>query len=186
MEINIIHLPHRLDRMVLLTEELANQRIENFKIWRGFYDEIVPAKGISRSHKQIVRYAQKNKFEEILIAEDDFKFTDKGAFQYFLDKKPEDFDLYLASVYFGNINSNNTIEDFCGLTFYIISARFYNTFLNIPEYDNLDRLLSKLGKYIVCNPFTVIQHNGYSDNQKSCCNYDALLSNRLLFKQNSS
>jgi hypothetical protein len=179
--VNIIHLQHRADRMELLLDQLEQQNIKNYKIWNGIVNPKIIAKGISQAHKQIVRFAKENQLPEILIAEDDLKFTTKNAFSFFLKNKPSDFDIYLASIYLGEIKEDNTVDDFSGLTFYIIREDYYDTFLSTPEHDNLDRLIKYTGKFIVCNPFTVIQQNGFSDNVGMYCNYDALLSGRKLF-----
>ena len=181
MQINIIHLPERVDRLKLLKKELKWQGILDFKIWPGIVDDSIPVRGISKAHKQIVKYANDNELPEVLIAEDDLKFTSIGAFEFFLKGRPSDSDIYLSSIYYGLIAEDNSVNDFSGLTFYIVNQSFYNKFLEIPEHDNLDRLLSKKGKFIVCNPFTVIQHNGFSDNTKRYCNYDIYLTGRKLF-----
>ncbi len=179
---NIIHLPHRKDRMKSLLNQLELQHITNYTIWNGVINPQNIAKGISQSHKRIIRYAKENQLSEVLIAEDDLKFTAKGAFNFFIKNKPADFDLYLASIYFGEIRKDNTVEDFSGLTFYIVNERYYDTFLSIPEHDNIDRLFKFTGKFIVCNPFTVVQQNGFSDNVNMNCNYDSFLSGRKLFE----
>ncbi len=182
MQLNIIHLPQRRDRWQILMKELYQQGIANYKVWDGILDTHNTAKGISKSHKQIVKYAKYNNLPEVLIAEDDLKFTDKEAFKFYLHRKPIDYDLYLGSIYLGELAQDNTVRDFSGLIFYTVNQRFYETFLSIPEHDNLDRLLRNTGKFIVCNPFTVIQHNGVSDNAKQYCNYDHYLEGRILFK----
>jgi hypothetical protein len=181
MQLHIIHLPQRNDRLKLLKVELQGQNIIDYRIWEGIVDKNIPAKGISQAHKQIVRYAKENQLPEVLIAEDDLKFTAKGAFNFFLKTKPNDFDLYLASIYFGKIKSDNTVDDFSGLTFYVVKEKFYDILLSRPEHDNLDRMMKNTGKFIVCNPFTVIQQNGFSDNVSSLCNYDSFLLGRELF-----
>lgn len=182
MTINIIHLSNRIDREKLFKEELANQNICDFRIWEGIIYPKISSRGISKAHKQIVQYASDNCLQEVLIAEDDFKFTSKGAFEFFLRNKPIDFDIYLGGIYFGELNDENIVKDFSGLTFYIINRRFFKTFLSIPEHINLDRGLNNKGRFIVCNPFTVIQSNGFSDNVKRYCNYDSYLLGRSLFK----
>lgn len=164
-----------------LLDQLDQQNITNYKIWNGIVNPNLPAKGISQAHKQIVRHAKENQLAEVLIAEDDLKFTAKGAFNFFLETKPNDFDLYLASIYIGEIKQDNTVDNFSGLTFYIVKEKYYDTFLSTPEHDNLDRLIKYTGRFIVCNPFTVIQQNGFSDNVGIYCNYDAFLSGRKLF-----
>ena len=182
MQLNIIHLLHRKDRLLLLHQQLQEQNITNYKIWNGIEINSTPQKNISQAHKQIVRYAQQHNLPQVLIAEDDLRFTDKGAFQFFLKNKPIDFDIYLASIYYGKIKKDNTVKDFSGTTFYILNQSFYSTFLSVDEDMHLDRSLNNLGKYVVCNPFTVIQHNGYSDNLKRNCNYDLILADKDLFK----
>lgn len=181
MQVHIIHLPHRLDRWITLEKELYHQNITDIKIWHGIVDANIVAKGISQAHKQIVRYAQDQKLPEVLIAEDDLKFTSKGAYDFFISNKPSDYDLYLASIYFGVVKNDNSVDDFSGLTFYMVNERFYQRFLSAPEYDNLDRSLRGTGKFIVCDPFTVIQYDGFSDNLKENTNYYCYLKNKRMF-----
>ncbi|CAN5552586.1 hypothetical protein BH10BAC2_BH10BAC2_40690 [soil metagenome] len=183
MTINIIHLRHREDRMNLLLDELKQQGITDYRIWDGIINNSIIPRGISQAHKQIVRYAEENSLSEILIAEDDLKFTGRGSFDFFLKNKPQDFDLYLASIYYGKLNLDNTVNDFAGLTFYIINEKYFDTFLSIPEHDNIDRLAKNTGKFVVCNPFTVIQKNGFSDNVGLYSDYSDLLTGRKLFRQ---
>ena len=182
MTINIIHLSNRIDREKSFCKELYEQNISDYKIWEGISDAKIPYRGISKAHKQIVKHAQDNSLQEILIAEDDLKFTSTGSFEFFLKNKPKDFDIYLGGIYFGDLNIDNTVSDFSGLTFYIINQRFFETFLSIGEDDNIDRGLKNKGKFVVCNPFVVIQCNGFSDNMKRYCNYDSYLMGRKLFK----
>ena len=186
MTVNIIHLPNRIDREESFKKELKEQNISDYQVWEGIVDDKIPARGISNAHKQIVRFARNNSLEEILIAEDDLKFSSKGAFEFFLKNKPKDFDIYLGGIYFGEINAHNEVNDFSGLTFYIINHQFFDTFLSIPEHDNLDRCLRNKGRFIVCNPFVVIQYNGFSDNVKKHCNYDNYLMGRRLFEKVNS
>lgn len=182
MLLNIIHLPKRVDRLELLKKELLVQKIEKHKIWDGIINPIIPVQGISQAHKQIVRYAQREKLPEILIGEDDLHFTEKGAFRFFINNKPNDYDIYLGGILDGKIKKDSTVDDFSGLTLYFINERFYNIFLSMPENTNLDRALRNKGKFLVCNPFVVVQHNGFSDNVKQFCNYDEFLKDRNLFR----
>ena len=181
MIVNIIHLSNRADREASFNKELEEQNIFNCRIWEGIIDTTMPCRGISKAHKQIVKYAKDNSLPEILIAEDDLKFTSKGSFEFFLKNKPKDFDIYLAGIYFGELNRDNIVRDFSGLTCYIINHKFFDTFLSVPENDNIDRCLKNKGKFIVCNPFAVIQYNGFSDNVKQYCNYDSYLIGRKFF-----
>ena len=93
----------------------------------------------------------------------------------------EDYDLYLGGIYYGKISEDNTVSDFAGAMLYMIHEKFYETFLTVSEEKDIDRSLANKGKYIVCNSFVAIQHNGYSDNKKKV-NYDSYLKGRILFK----
>ena len=181
MLLNIIHLKYRKDRLINLVKELDNQLITEYLIWDGVLDLENPSRGISKAHKQIVQLAQKNNSPAVLIAEDDIKFTAKGAFKYYLRSEPIDYDLYLGGIYYGNIKSDNSVDDFSGLTLYMIKSKFYDTFLSIPENLPLDRGLCKKGFYQVCIPFVAIQYDGYSDNKKTYRNYDIYLKGRNLY-----
>jgi len=181
MQINVIHLPHRTDRLELLKREFQQEGITDYKIWNGIVDGSLSQTRISKGHKQIIQYAKSHNLPEVLIAEDDLHFTSKGAFKFFLSIKPNDYDIYLSSIYHGSLNEDNTVNDFTGLTFYIVNERFYDRFLSVPEEQHLDRALKNKGKFVVCNPFTVIQHNGFSNNLNKKCNYDNFLEGRCFF-----
>jgi hypothetical protein len=184
MTVNIIHLQHRTDRLVMLREELAKQNIGDFKIWGGIIDRDCPYAGISKAHKQIVKYARDENLEEVLIGEDDVHFVSAGAFDFFLRNKPVDFDIYLAGIYNGEIKTDNTVDDFAALTLYIVNRRYYDIFLGLPENTHLDRAMRYTGRFVVCYPFAVTQHNGYSDNLKTYCNDDRYLLGRQLYRGN--
>jgi hypothetical protein len=178
--LNIIHLPHREDRFELLTGELVSQDLFAC-IWPGILNPEDPKKGISKAHKQVVAWAKQQQFPTVIIAEDDIRFTAPGAFDHFIKNRPADFDLYLGGIYYGKIKPDNTVEDFAGTMLYIIHERFYDTFLSIDENVHIDRGLVGKGRFVVCNPFAAIQHNGYSDNKGCYMNYDSYLDDKQLF-----
>jgi hypothetical protein len=183
MRLNIIHIPQRTDRMKLLQQELYFQGVQDYRLWDGIVDPLLPYRGISKAHKQIVRHAKENSLPEVLIAEDDLHFTSKNAFQFYLENKPSDYDIYLGGIYSGNLDKERTVKDFSGLTLYSVHQRFYDSFLSISEDQDLDRALCNKGKFSVCYPFVVTQHSGFSDNVKKYCDYDKLLLGRALFKE---
>lgn len=180
--LNIINLSHREDRIQLVNSQLFKQDLIGC-LWPGILDLENSKRGISKAHKQIVSYAKNQNLPSIIIAEDDIKFTDLGGFDYFIKNEPIDYDLYLGGIYFGNIKADNSVEDFAGLTLYKIKQKFYDTFLSINEEKDIDRELSKKGKFFVCDPFVAIQHNGFSDNVKKNVNYDSHLISKKLFIQ---
>ncbi len=181
MKLNIIHLQHRTDRLEILHKELKAQHIKDYKLWDGIIDEELICRGISQAHKQIVQHFKKSGIPMVLIAEDDVQFTAPGAFQYFLNTIPDDFDIYLGGIIYGTIGADEIAENFSGTTLYIVHERFYDTFLSLPEDCHIDRALGGKGKAIVCNPFVAIQHNGFSDNKKRFCEYEPYIRDRKLF-----
>lgn len=180
MKLHIIHLGNRIDRQRLLELELSTQNITDYKIWPGII-ESHPKNGIAKAHKQIIQYARNEALDSILICEDDIKFTAPRAFHYFLSTQPLDYDIYLGSVIWGNVQKDNSVTDFAGTTLYIIKQEFYDTFLSLPENIDIDKALCGKGRFVVCSPFVAIQHNGYSDNYQEYRDYDFFIKDRKLF-----
>ena len=187
-QVNYINLSYRKDRLQSFAKECSEQGISNTKRWEGVIAEPT-YKGISTVHKNIIRYAKENKMPMVCVAEDDVKFCDKGAWKYFIDNIPNDFDLYLAGVYcIDPILPDNRIKQFSGLILYICHERFYDKFLSANDSKQIDRAMADLhGRYIVCNPFAAIQHEGYSDNRgRIVLDYEKkYLKNRKLYVANA-
>lgn len=184
MEVQLIPnvISHRIDRKERLVNELKGQGIEKYVEWDGVWSEKTVVKNINLAHKQIVEWARDENLEKVLIMEDDIQFCDKGAFDYYLQNEPADYDIYLAGIYLGVIKNDNTVSAFTGMHCYIVHNRFYDTFLNTSKDIHIDHSLKDLGKYVVCNPFAAVQYNGWSDNSQKYCNYDCLLEHRKLYK----
>lgn len=177
---NIIHNKDRHDRRDTLLAELKYQGIEEFRVWDAIFDPKGAQRGINRAHKQIIRWAKDEGLPEVLVFEDDIRFCGKGAFDYFLSQKPDDFDIYLGGIYYGKIENGLIAGRFAALHCYVVNSRFYDTFLSTDNNEHLDGALSGLGKFVVCHPFAAVQYNGYSQNNKHYCNFDLLLENREL------
>lgn len=179
--LHIIHDNTRIDRQELYERELAEQEIYNYHLWPAVKDERGGFFGISQAHKKIVRFAKQNKWPKVIIAEDDIRFTARGAWQYFLRNEPKDYDLYLCGIYTGDLKEDNTVEDFSGLTLYMVNERFYDDFLRVTIANHLDRQLARMGKYVVCNPFAAFQWTTYSENKQCVISHTHLLRGRRLW-----
>lgn len=180
MTINVINLPHRTDRLEHFKKQADEQNFE-YKAWEGITHNI-PATGISKAFKQIVRWAKENNQPKVTIAEDDILFCGEGAWDYYLQNEPSEYDLYLASVYAGDLE-NNIVTWFTGITLVTIHERFYDKFLSTDERNHIDMQM-KLhnGIYKVCYPFAAIQMDGYSDNVCRVTNYNKkYLADKKLF-----
>lgn len=180
MLINVIH-GGRTERMALLEKEIEGQGLSMFfdvEVWQGVHDSRSVVRSINLSHKQIVRNAKENGYPEVTIAEDDVKFCGKGAIKYYLDNKSTDYDLYLGCVYLGDIQPDNTVDEFSALIFYTVHERFYDTFLSVSDDLHIDRALTRLGKFVVCNPMCCKQHdNIFSSNTGKIEDYSHQLRN---------
>lgn len=155
--------------MELLQQEVVKHKLD-VRLWPALHDKWRPFVGIGRAHKQIVAWAMNAKLDEVLIGEDDMFLFGPGAFEYFLSKKPEDYDIYLGNVFNpAIIPTGNRLDDFCGLTLYFIHSRFYGRFLALPDGKNhLDRMLGATDCVkIVCDPMVCSQRDGYSDNKNN-------------------
>lgn len=164
--------------------QLCQQNITEYELWDGIFERSKKAKeNINASHKQIVEYADVAGWEEVCIAEDDIKFCDEGAWDFFLKNKPTDFDLYIGGIYVGDIREDNTTDYFSGFHLYIVQKRFYKKFLSVDKTEHIDRALSGLGKFVICQPFAAIQYEGFSANTGKDEVYSQLLQGRKLFKK---
>lgn len=200
MTLNVIHLPHfgnvpshRLERYTQLLKELKSQNILDYKICDGIEatDELPAMTAILRAHKRVVQDAKDNDLPMVCIAEDDIMFTHQFSWDYFIQKIPAYFDLYLASYYSGLETFDNRIEMFRGMTLYVVARKFYDKFLDLPETTkkgseiipiNIDNALDKTGEFFVCPRFVAIQHPGYSDQMKKFVDYTDRIPTNKLFR----
>ena len=182
MLIGVIHSEDRYDRLKRFQDDFKEQGIEDYLVFPAIF-ETTPQHGINKAHKQIIKYAKDYGFSEVCVFEDDVKFTHPNSFNYFLANKPQDFDIYLAGIYLGDIDENKRIKnDFAGFHCYIVHEKFYDTYLSVPDTEHIDRALGGLGDFYVCHPFAAIQYNGFSDNTKREMTYDFLLERWELYK----
>lgn len=188
MVVNIIHLendpkwPHREQRERSVIKEMKEQGCE-YRFWPGVkLIQKIPA--ISQAHKQIVRWAKENNEPFVCIAEDDLKFTALGAWQYFLQNIPSDFDIYTASYYDGRHDENFVVKGFRGMTLYVVATKFYDTFLSLTENRHIDGAISTSGGKVVVSPkFCAIQIPGYSDQRNKIVDDSHRLKGKDFFGQ---
>lgn len=176
---------NRPERLPLLMDEIKRQGITNYMLWDAVYSPKSVKAGISEAHRQIVQYARLAEFPDVLIAEDDIVGSHPDSFKYFLANRPAQYDLYLSMVYLGDLDEQNRVKSFTGMTMYMVNQRFYDKFLSVDPDEHIDRELSRLGGlFYVCNPFTFLQRNGFSSNTGKEENYDHLIAQRIFFAGN--
>lgn len=166
----VITLPHRTDRQDLFAAHAIQQGIHYS--WSPGNEHPNPITAISLAHKTAVRTAQRQGLPYALVMEDDCWFPSTDGYRWWLDQCPQGkgrhFDLYLGGVYAApdGIRQDGYIKRFSGMHCYLVAARFYATFLSLPEDQHIDAALTGLGIYFVCQPFAAIQREGYSDQRK--------------------
>lgn len=183
--INVINLEHRTDRLSLFHQQSIEQGF-GYRVWPGIIVKHNNKMGINRAHKQIVQYAKDNMLRYVCVAEDDIKFFAPGAWKYFLDNIPDDYDIYFSMIYNGQIENNRIMSVFSGMSMYIVNWRFYETFLSLPDDCHIDRDMiggiTDKYKFMVCDNFVCEQIGGKSDNTKtSIDSYRPFLVGRKIF-----
>lgn len=152
-------------------DELERQEITDFELWPCIIEPNV-VKSINLSHKMIVREAQEKGLKEVCIAEDDVMFSAKDGWKYFLDNKPEIYDLYLSATYI----VTTPLKHICGFHLYCVHEKFYEKFLSVPDESHIDTVMDSVGgDFVFCYPFAALQRAGFSSNNKKIVNYNAVL-----------
>lgn len=172
---------NRSERLPRLMNQLEEQGITDYELWDGVYKFDSAKENINAAHKQIVEYAKVAGWEMVCVAEDDIRFLGLGAWDYFIKNIPNDFDLYLSSIYVGDISHDNTVREFCGFGLYVVHRRFFDTYLSTSPFDHIDRSLSGKGRFVVSDPFIADQYSGFSSNTGKDEVYEHLLNGRNLF-----
>lgn len=179
----------REERIISIVRQSKSIRF-GVRFWEGdtFRGNFIDARiGVARAFKRVVQWAKDNTLNRVTIGEDDLLFSDPGAWKYYLDNIPEDYDLYLGGVYDGIFRDGRLVSSYAGHSLITVSNRFYDFFLeaNPDENLHLDRWLGQYyaeKKYYVCYPFVVSQiPTSYSDNHKAMATHAPLLEGARFF-----
>lgn len=173
-------------RYINLMGQLQDQNITDYTIFAGEYDEVNTKKAINKGHKAIVQSAKDKGYKNAIIMEDDCCFTSKFSWRYFLSQIPNDYDLFTALIYSGDVDESHRIKN--GMsgthTLYSIHNRFFDFVLNQPDDVHCDRnagMYAYLHKYYVCNPMCVYQKGGYSFNLRQSMTYEPYLIGKKMY-----
>lgn len=172
---------HREERALSIVQQSKKHGFA-VRFWHGIVgdNDVFRSLNIMRAFKKIVQYAKEERLPTVTIMEDDGVFTSDGAWKYYNDNIPDEYDLYLGGVYQATIKDNRIVNGYSGNTLITVHERFYDFFLSANE-DPLSTFMGHLDKwlgghcnekkYIVCKPFVVKQLGGYSDNQRRRIEY---------------
>lgn len=181
MTLHVISNPKRTVRVERLHNEMKRQGITDYKLWPSVHVSNLPSRtGISRAHKQIVQWACDEGVEEVCIAEDDVWFPSENGWNYFVENKPQSYDLYLAGITRGEIEDGIT-RRYTGQFCYFIHDKYYDIFLRTDEKLDIDGAQSGRGEFHVCSPFAAFCYPGWSDNVRGVMDYSHLLIGREIY-----
>lgn len=180
MRLYILYDDRRIEKYPLLMNELAQQGITDYELVPAIIDMRSVVESINAGHKGIVRMAKETRMPYVCIAEDDLMFTSPNSWEYFLNTMPKEFDLHLWGTYIMPL-SNNCV---CGFQLYIVSEKFYDKFLSVPDDAHIDTAMDDLkGDYHFCYPFPALQRSGFSaNNPGQPVNYNNLLKEEDIYK----
>jgi len=185
MDINVIYDSRRTEKWMPLVKTIGEQTIDvDIIVHDAILDKTSVIAGISKAHQSVVQYAKDRGMPFILIAEDDLWFPSSGGLEYFLDKMPESFDIYLASTYVLPVEENIV----CGLHLYMVSSKFYDKFLSIPNNIHIDEALDNMRlagecDAHICVPFAALQRAGFSSNNAAYCDYNKKIPKELVYEE---
>jgi hypothetical protein len=189
MDMNIIHDDRFFERFDLLKSELETQGITDYKIFPAIIDRKTVVESINASFKAIVLDAKERGLKEVMIAEDDLYFRNENGFKYFMDNKPDNFDVYIGGTYL----IDNRIEykapivkvdGWVGNQLIIINEKYYDTYLSVPNESHIDTVQQGLGDFYLCFPMPALQRPSKSaNNNNELVNYNAILPKEFIYDE---
>jgi glycosyl transferase family 25 len=205
-----INLESRPDRKQHVEEQLHNIGIQNVTRFNAI-QTLNGAIGCSLSHLKCLEIAKQNKYDHILIVEDDIQFLNPSLFVTQLNKfltNHKTWDVVLVAG--NNIPPYKVIDDSCvkiskcqTTTGYMIKNHYYDTLINNFK-TGIQKLMKEPEKHIMyaidkywfqlqgkdswylITPLTVTQREDYSNIEKKHTNYTSLMTDldkKWLFEQ---
>lgn len=179
MIVHVIYDERRLEKWEPLMQEFKRQGIKEFTVWKPEVRKTA-VESINATHKAIVRWAKENKVKELAIAEDDLMFCGDDGWQYFLNNKPDNFDVYISGSYLIDAPEKwepplVKVSCWVGNHLIIVHEKYYDRFLSVPDNYHIDTAQGGFGDFYLCFPFAALQRPGFSANSMTQVNYNAQL-----------
>ncbi len=182
----IVYDNRRPEKYDLFVHEMKRQGIEDYEIFHAVRLTHSVVESISESFKEVLKQAKENNEECICIFEDDIWFPNENGWKYFLQNKPNEFDVYIGGNYLTDnrliyeaplVRCNEWVGNHC----LIINERYYDTWLNTDSKLHCDGAQSGLGDFYCCFPFPALQRHGFSLNHNLVVNYNASLPKEYIY-----
>lgn len=184
----IIYNHHRPEKKELFENALSEQNIDDYEIFQAQiiqYNSI--PENISESFKSVIRQAKERGDKEIVIFEDDILFTSPNGWKYFLDNKPDDYDVYVGGSYFIQNGVDYKpplvkIKSWIGNQMIMISQKYFDIWLKSDSTKHCDGVHEGKGDFYVCFPFVGLQRSGWSSNSQAIVNYNPIIPENFTLK----
>lgn len=175
----VIYNDYRPEKYDLFIDELERQKIYDYEIFHCIKNQnhnIVEK--ISESFKTVIREAKENGDKEICIIEDDIMFQNEKGWEYFINNKPKNYDVYVGGSYY--IDDRIVykpplvkVPEWTGNQCIIIHERYFDTWLSTDSLEHCDYAQSiKGGDFYHCFPMVALQRPGWSANHGNVVNYN--------------
>lgn len=137
----------------------------------------------------IVRDAKKKGLKEVCIGEDDLWFPSENGWKYFLENKPEKYQIYAGCNYiaFQRPEKHGLMKVDCiiGFHLYFIHECYYDQFLATPDDQHIDGAQKGDEMYVIY-PFPSLQRPGFSANNRGePVNYNVILKKEDIYMYES-
>ena len=195
-----INLEHRTDRNDHIIEQLTKLGLPKYERFNAIQMK-QGAIGCSMSHLKLLQNALTNKFDHVLIMEDDITFLEpelfKANFNAFLERQGNNWDVILFAG--NNVPPYDKVDDVCirvkqclTTTGYLVNGHYLKrlidnvkmgltNLLHKPDKGILYAIdkfwfsLQSVDRWFLIIPPTVIQREDYSDIEKRNTNYKNLM-----------
>ena len=183
MRVNILFDDRRIELYEVILAEMERQRITDYRICNPILDNSIVT-SINISQKQIVAEAKDLGHNECYIMEQDVWFPAEDGWQYFLNNKPKEFDIYIGGSYLVDnridyISPVTKVNEWVGNHCIIIHEKYYDTFLDTDENLHIDTAQAGRGDFYLCYPMAALQRPSKSANN----GYELVNYNKILTKE---
>lgn len=185
--VNCIHDDRSFYRLPQVIEEFEKYGIE-YKIWPACIDKKTILESITESFRRIIQDAKDNGLKEVWIAEDDCFFVSPGAWDYFVNNKPDKFDVYISGSYFVHNEWDYKppvvkVRQWVGNHLIVVNESYYDKWLDSKPDGHIDTEQEGKGDFYVCFPYAALQRPSRSANHDfQEVNYNVSVPNEYIYK----
>jgi len=183
----ILYDDRRNEFFPLIVEEMRRQKIVKYNLVSPILaNDVVTS--INVSQKEIIKKAKERGEKEVCIMEHDIWFPSETGWKYFLENKPNEFDIYLGGTYLIDnssvqyVSPVTKVNSYVGHHCIIVHEKYYDRFLETPDDTHIDTAQSGKGEFYLCYPMPALQRPGFSMNNKTLVDYNKILEKKHIYE----